>query len=71
MNVQRNLNSLMTIEDMTIFAAMSPIASAWYQIQDKVDAAAILEWIDADALDRNRYIDSVSHAAANYYMPEY
>jgi len=71
MSVKRNLNSLMTIEDMIIFAAIPPLAHARYQIQDKVDAAAILEWIDADALDRNRYIDSVSHAAANYYMPEY
>ena len=71
MNVKRDFNSLMTIEDLTIFSTMLPLAYARYQIQDKIDAAAILEWIDADALNRNRYIDSVSYAAANYYIPEY
>ena len=69
--INRNVNSEMTIEDAAIFAAMPPLAHAWYLIQDKVDAAAILEQINADEFERKQYINAMAYAAANHYSPEY
>ena len=69
--LNRNFNSVMTINDLNIRQRMRVLADARYLIADKSDFEFIREWMDAEPQVRRERVMAESYAAAMHGTTEY
>lgn len=69
--LNRNFNSVMTINDLNIRQRMKVLADARYLIADKSDFEFIREWMDAEPQVRRERVMAESYAAAMHGTTEY
>lgn len=68
--LNRNFNSVMTMNDLSIRQRMTELADAHYLIADKSDFEFICEWMDAEPQVRRERVMAESYAAAMYGTTE-
>lgn len=69
--LNRNFNSVMTINDLNIRQRMRVLVDARYLIADKSDFEFIREWMDAEPQVRRERVMAESYAAAMHGTTEY